>query len=414
MSALLLMTALGFTGYAALLPVAPFWATTGGADAAGAGFVTGVFMLFTVLGQLCVPWALHRFGMSSVLVTGLLLLGVPSLGYFVSADLAPVLFFSAIRGLGFAILTVTASSAIAELVEPERRGTAIGAFGLAIAAPQLLVMPIAPWLAETFGFGLVFVIGAVSALGAIPAVRLAHHVRTAAHAAPPITPAPTGRRAAVWHLLRPMALLLAVTLAGGALITFAPQLVESPLEGLMGLLLLTATAALVRWAVGPLADRHGIRPFLWPLVTLNAAGLLLVAWAVAPTDGVHAGLFLTGMAVVGIGYGGLQNLTLGMSFLAVHRRDTVFASALWNVGFDLGTGIGAVVVGSVAAGSSFTFAFTIAAIVAIATLPLAVRRAYLADPGAPIASAPSTQPFSVPVDTGAIAAPDAPDAPDAR
>lgn len=51
MPALLLLTATGFSGFAALLPTAPLWAVGGGADAAGAGSVNAVLMLCTVLAR---------------------------------------------------------------------------------------------------------------------------------------------------------------------------------------------------------------------------------------------------------------------------------------------------------------------------------------------------------------------------
>ena len=76
----------------------------------------------------------------------------------------------------------------------------------------------------------------------------------------------------------------------------------------------------------------------------------------------------------GIGYGGLQNLTLGEAFAAVGPRDTLLASAVWNIGFDAGTGLGAVVVGAIAAGSSFPVALLVAAACSLATLPLALMR----------------------------------------
>src|SRR5699024_5103520 len=110
---LLAMTVLGFSGYAALLPVAPLWAVHGGADAVGAGLVNGVLMLFTVLTQLAVPTALRRLGWTPVLVAGLLLLGVPTAALGLSDALAPVLAISALRGLGFGVLTVTGSALIA-------------------------------------------------------------------------------------------------------------------------------------------------------------------------------------------------------------------------------------------------------------------------------------------------------------
>mgnify|MGYP005810701379 CR=1 FL=1 len=51
MPALLVLTASGFAGFSALLPVVPLWAVDGGANEAGAGLVNGVLLLATVLTQ---------------------------------------------------------------------------------------------------------------------------------------------------------------------------------------------------------------------------------------------------------------------------------------------------------------------------------------------------------------------------
>ncbi len=364
-SLLLAMTVLGFSGYAALLPVAPLWADHGGADAVGAGLVNGVLMLFTVLMQLLVPTALRRLGWTPVLVTGLLLLGLPTAALGLSDALAPVLAISALRGLGFGVLTVTGSALIAELVEPARRGRAIGAYGLAIAGPQVLFLSAGPWIVEELGFGVMFALGVLPALGAVPAAVLA---RMLDHVPEAQEPAPYRR------LLRPMALLLAVTLAGGALITFMAPMSSSAALSTVALLVMTVMAALARWRVGALADRLGAHRFIWPLVLVTSAGMALIAWAVRDADATHAVALLLGAALVGTSYGGLQNLTLVVSFQAVSRPHYGSASAVWNIGFDAGTGIGSVVIGMVATGTSFSTAVLVGGALSLLTLPLALRR----------------------------------------
>lgn len=374
MPSLLWMTALGFAGYALLLPVAPLWAVEGGSGVAGAGLVTGVLMLATVLGQTAVPAALRRFGWGPVLATGLVLLGAPSPLMLLSDSLPAVLGCSAVRGLGFAVLTVAGSSAVPELVEPARRGRAIGAWGLAIAGPQLVLLPAAPWIVESFGFEPVFLAGALPILGVVPALRLARHLASRPPHAAEHPHASQGARAAFLALFGPVALLLAVTLAGGALITFLPQLSDDAALTGVALLLLTGLTALSRWLVGGPADRFGARRFLWPLVCCTTVGLALTAWAVADPGAERAWAMLAGAALVGLAYGGLQNLTLGEAFAAAGPRDTLLASAVWNIGFDAGTGVGAVLVGALAAGVSFPFALLVAAGVSLATLPLALAR----------------------------------------
>ncbi|MDN5756427.1 MAG: MFS transporter [Micrococcaceae bacterium] len=388
MPALLSLTAAGFAGFAALLPMAPLWAVHGGADEAGSGLVNGALLLATVLTQGFVPRLLQRLGTGRVLAAGLLLLGGPSLLMLISDQLGWILALSLIRGVGFGILTVTGSAAVAHLVAPARHGAAIGAYGAAIAVPQLLLLPAGPWLADTIGFWAVFALGTLPLLGIAAAPRLAQalRVREAEQArrrpAQELdlpaegTTATTGRRLPrlPGGLFQPMILLLAVTLAGGALITFVPQMSSSPAATTGGLALLTATAAVSRWRLGALADRHGTKAFLWPLVLLTCLGLVLAALAVKNQDATRVPLLLVAMTIIGITYGGLQNLTLLLSLSAVRPAQYGTASAVWNMGFDAGTGLGSVLVGALAAGLSFPIALLVAAGISLATLPLALMR----------------------------------------
>ncbi len=367
-SALLGATVLGFAGYAALMPVAPLWAVHGGAGEGGAGLVNGVLMLFTVLTQPFVPGSLRRFGWGPVLVAGMVLLGLPSLLFMLGDGLGTILVLSAIRGLGFGVLTVTGSAAVAELVPAAQRGRAVGAYGLAIAGAQVVLLPAAPWVAETLGYWVVFVVGALPLLGVVPAWRLAHVLRQAPEAEDTGEPVP-------WlALLRPMALLLGVTLAGGALLTFTAQMSSSASLTLVGLMVMNVSAALTRWRVGALADRFGAQPFIWPLVLTTVVGMSVLAGAVRDPLATAAAALLVGLFLVGLAYGALQNLTLVVTFEAVSRRHYGQASAVWNIGFDAGTGLGSVLVGMVAAGTSFSTALLVAAAFSLATLPLALLR----------------------------------------
>lgn len=373
MPALLLVTLAGFTGYAVLLPTAALWVLRGGADLAGAGLVNGVVLLFTVLTQPVIPALLRRFGWGPVLATGVGLMGTPSLAHLLTDALAPTLALSAVRGLGFGVLTVTGSAAVAELVDPRRRGAAVGAYGLAIALPLVAVLPVAPWLAEEVSFAVVFGLGALPLLGIPGALALGRHFHQRAASEPAATPpstsavVPAGRLRGIEPLIPPMLLLLGITLPGGAVLTFAPQLVDDP--GLVVLLLvaLNATAALARWRIGSFADIKGPGAFVSPLVVLGTLGMAGVALAVHWTSPV---LLVVSGAVLGIAYGGLQNLTLLLSFAAVERGRYGTASAVWNIGFDLGTALGSVLIGAIAAGADFTVALLVAAGITLATLPL--------------------------------------------
>ncbi|MGH3445969.1 MAG: MFS transporter [Nocardioidaceae bacterium] len=376
MLALTLVTVAGFGGYAALFSVAPLWVVHGGQGSLGAGLVTGVLLLATVATQPLVPPVLRRFGHGPSLAAAMLLLGVPSLCFGLSDHLTPVLVLSAIRGVGFGILTVTGSVVVAQLVPVARRGEAVGVYGLGVAVPNLLLLPSSVAVAERIGFWWVFVIGAVPLLGIPAAFRLSR----ALHAVPgrSSTPRPEASRPAglLSVVLPPTVVLFAVTLAGGALMTFLPQLTGSTALSVTALLVLGLVAALSRWLVGRVADRHGAARMLAPLLMITAAGLLLTVLALAGTgQRARPGLLVAAMAVAGLGYGALQNLTLLAAFSRVETREYGAASAIWNVGFDAGTGFGAVLVGVIAAGSSFGVGFLVTAALALLALPLTRARA---------------------------------------
>ncbi|MGH3446111.1 MAG: MFS transporter [Nocardioidaceae bacterium] len=373
--ALTLLSVTGFGGFAALFSVVPLWAVHGGVGSAGSGLVTGVLLLSTILTQTVVPTLLRVFGYSVVLCASALALGLPSLAFGLSDGLTPILLLSAVRGVGFGILTVTGSTVVAELVPIARRGEAVGIYGLGIAVPNVVLLPASVAIADRLGFWWVFGLGAVPLLGIPAALRLGRAVRARSSSTPPqvdrTSPAPVERRpwrAVVAQTVPPSLILFAVTLASGALMTFLPQVTHSSEESVAALLVLGVFSALSRWLVGRVGDRHGAHRLLAPLLAITAAGL--VATGVFLSGAGGAWLLMPAVGAVGLGYGALQNVTLVTAFSRVTSAEYGGASAVWNIGFDSGTGCGAVLVGLVAAAWGFPAGFFILAGLALVALPL--------------------------------------------
>lgn len=389
MPALAVLTVLGFTGYAVLLPVAPLWVVAGGSGTAGAGLVNGVMLAATVATQGFIPTLLRRVGWARVLAWGMVLLGAPAAAIGVSAALPWVLACSAVRGVGFGVLTVCGSLAVAELVEPWRRGAGIGAYGLAVAVPNIAGVSFAPWLASSGGYAAVFAVATAPVLAVPVALRLAARIDERARAAAPThprgapPPADAGLAASLRALAAPTLILLSVTLAGGGVLTFMPQMIAHDALVTAALLAFTIVTALARWAVGTHADRLGAHRFSAPLLLAAVAGLALTAWAVGAAagsapgspDGATVAALLVGACVTGVAYGALQNITLILAFEAVPRRRNGTASAVWNAGFDAGTATGSVLVGLLAAGTGFAGAIGLLAGLCALALPLALALA---------------------------------------
>ncbi|HEV2932982.1 MAG TPA: MFS transporter [Streptosporangiaceae bacterium] len=353
---------LWFSGFALLLPVAPLWVIRGGSDDLGAGLVTGVMMACTVLAQLSMRRVLAGLGWRWTLVLGSVLLGLPALGHLVTDGLGAVTALAALRGLGFGVVTVCGATAVAAFVEPGRRGRAIGAYGLAIAAPQVVLTPAAPWLAERVGFGFVFVLAVLPALAIPLAWPIARAVGDSDRA--PADGDGDGAAAALWRAVSgPVAALVVITASGGAILTFTPRILVSPALGFAGLLAFTGAAAASRWGAGGIADHFGATAAIAPLLFTGALGLAAIG---LKADSVHdapgRALVLSGLLVTGVAYGGLQSVTLAQAFTAAGEAARSSVSIAWNLSFDAGTGLGAFTAGAIATATSYSVAFIVLAL----------------------------------------------------
>jgi MFS family permease len=152
-------------------------------------------------------------------------------------------------------------------------------------------------------------------------------------------------------------------LARGAILTFTPHILASPVLVSAGLLAFTVAAAASRWGAGGIADRFGATPAIAPLLFTGALGLAAIGLR---ADDIHAAwsrvLVISGLFLAGVAYGGLQNLTLAQAFSAAGERARSSVSIAWNLSFDAGTGLGALATGAIATAASYPVAFAVLAL----------------------------------------------------
>jgi MFS family permease len=359
------LTVLGFLSYSLLISALPAYAAAGGAGLTAAGSVTTALLVTTVLAQGTVPAMVRRHGLGRVLTVGLLALGLPAPLYLVADDVRWLAAVSAVRGIGFAVLTVLGSTIAARAVPAGRRGESIGIYGLAVALPTLAAVPggAALTLAGHFGWVALLATGTVLAVAFVPGLVRA--------IGPPAEGGHVGSRAAASAAVAPSAVLLVVTLAGGGLVTFLP--IERPDGALAAAALLAfgLPGAVSRWQAGVLVDRVGARVLLPGSLLTGIAGLLLVA------AGLHAGtggdpVVLAGAAAFGLTYGAVQNLTLVIALARAGERGTETVSAVWNACYDSGTAIGALAVGAVATQLGLPLTYAVVAGLLALVLPMAL------------------------------------------
>lgn len=361
----MLVFGLSISSLAILLPASPAWAASGGTGSLGAGATTAVLMAVTVATQFSVPTLTRKFSWATVLAAGALLMGIPSLIQALSPALPNVLATSALRGIGFGIMTVCCSSALSYLIPLEHRARAIGTYGLAAATAQLIFTPLAPWAIDTLGYRPVIAIGTIAALATPFAYRLGRQVDTyfadlATQPEEARTPVATGdivRR--IWPALLTLTLATSV---GGAFMTFATELAPTATIASAGLLLLCAAATPTRLWGGTLTDRWGTRLLMSPVLLATSIGVALIGLAAGGWQAQTA-LILAGATIVGVGYGFLQSVTMVRALNDAGGPDaTQRASVAWNSHFDIGTGLGALALGAAAQATSFSTAWLGAAV----------------------------------------------------
>lgn len=366
---LLLVAVFGaLSGFYLLLSVVPLYAAgSGGSGEFGAGLTTGTMMLATVLVELVVPQLLARLGYRAVMSLGLLLLGAPAIALVISPAAALVLGVSLVRGAGLGIVVVAGSALAAELIPPRRRAEGLAIYGVVMGVPAVVGMPAGIWLSEHTGYALVFFAAAVVTLVPLATV-LGLPARSGTAAVRPGSVFGTFRAGG---LARPTVIFTAVTFAAGVFATFLPLAVPAEARGMaaVALLVQSVTMSVARLAAGRFGDRHGSRPLLIPAVLTATVGAALLVWVDSPLA------TFTGMALFGAGFGAAQNVTLALMIERVDPEEYGRTSALWNLAYDAGFGLGAVGFGLVVGLFGYVTGFALtAAVLLTALVPAALDR----------------------------------------
>lgn len=360
----LLFSLIANSSLSLLFAVLPLFAETTTGTALSAGLVTGTMMLMTVVVELGTPRLMAILGYRRAMEIGVVLMGLPALVLLVLPNLATILVVAAARGAGLAIWIVAGTALAANLFPPHRRAEGLGIYGVALSIPTIVLLPLGLWLAERFGFDLVFTSAAFLVVAGLVVGRMLPAIHPGAK--------PTHSIAAELRdpgIALPTVLFSLSTLAIGVLITYLALAVPegSRNVAVMGLFVQGICTTVARWGTGRLGDMFGSHRLLAPSMLLAAIGMLcLVATG-------HPGAVLTGMALFGLGLGGAQNASLAVMFERARPDRVAQVSVIWNLAYDAGMGIGAVGFGVLSGVTGYSWGFAIVAAILFATVPIAWR-----------------------------------------
>ncbi|HLZ72150.1 MAG TPA: MFS transporter [Dehalococcoidia bacterium] len=335
---------LSFALYFAALPLyvkgAPRWQI---------GLVVGVPFIASMLLRLHTGRIVDRLGRRRLLAAGAAGCALASLLQAVSAD---VWYLSAVRalyGITAAFLTTAIMASLADVLPAPRRGEGMGWYGVVYTSTSLYGPALGLWLAQAFGYGAFFGAGVLLNLGCLGLALLLPETQTAQHRA-----APRGK------LFSPSARLtmltfLSLTIPAGAVTAFLALYEKQRHAGDPGVFfaLYGVTLLLGRIGGGWVADRWSRRAAIVPgLLVTGGAMLLLSAAHSAAAFYLAALLYGAGFA---FGHTGLTILTMDRAPEAERGAAMATLTGAW----DVGTVLGAFVLGFLADAGGYAALFAL-------------------------------------------------------
>jgi predicted MFS family arabinose efflux permease len=167
-------------------------------------------------------------------------------------------------------------------------------------------------------------------------------------------------------LLRPSIVFSTMAVGAGVVVTFLPLALPAGSSDLaaIGLLAQAVTAVIARWWAGRYGDRHEPGRLIIPALLTAAAGMLTLLLIASPVA------VMVGMLLFGAGFGASQNASLALMFSRVAPRAYGTVSAVWNLAYDGGMGLGAVGFGLLVAQVGYPAGFAVTgALMVVALLP---------------------------------------------
>lgn len=336
----------------------PLYVQSLGGTEAQIGLVQGVYSAAGILCQPVIGHWLDRIGRRFFMMLGVCLLVASSAAFLVTQQFALLAALRVVQGLGFSAFFVANYMHVIDLVPVERRGWALGIYGVSGFLGTALAPVAGELIVRRLGFGWLFFLSVLLGLVAVWLV-----VRLRGILPPNMGEGPgfVSLRAALAEVLRlHMALAFFFGLGTGAMFTFLPTFGQA--LGVRSVSLFYTAYAIaavgVRVAGGNLIDTRGRRAVIIPAMfvlavsagLLTALGVLVRPHMAMP---VVPFLFLTGL-LAGAAHGFLYPAlaALLMDVTPESRRGGVVG--IFSAVFLVGNALGSMVFGYVAHGLGYS------------------------------------------------------------
>jgi MFS family permease len=318
--------------------------------------VTSLFALTAIVARIFAGQALQKGKRNLILFAGLAIATLATVGYAACASVALILLMRVLFGVGFGMASTTFPTMASNVIPAKRMGEGMGYFGLSTSIAMSVGPMIGLGLLGTFGFGTLITVATVTAAVVFP---LAYSMRKL-----PMQKVAGKSKIFDRKLLLPFTLNFLLSITYGGLLSFLALFgKETGIANVGNFFLFNALAVLaVRPISGKLFDRRGHIAVLVPGAVLVIIGLMVLSYATTMTG-------LTAAAVCyGLGFGVLQPSIQAWMIKEVSPEQRGVANGMFLNSIDLGVAIGSMLLGTLAASTSYAVMYRVSTLCLVAFL----------------------------------------------
>ncbi|MGE7825821.1 MFS transporter [Paenibacillus sp. NPDC093718] len=354
-----------FTGFYLLLPTLPLYIKHLGGSETQVGLAAGAFTLTAVVFRPMVGGLVDRYGRRAFYIWGLIFFVLSMYLYDWVGSILLLLALRILHGASWAFSTTSIGTVITDLIPTSRRGEGMGWYGMAMTVAMAIGPMLGTYIVSGYSFRTLFLVATGLSLIAF---ILAYMTRAPYQAKPS-----AGRIQLVEKSVLPVTVaIFFLAVAYGGITTFLPLFAESIRVNPGTFFLVYAVAlTLIRPFAGKLSDRFGEAAVIIPSLVVTAGALIVLS--------LSSGLpgLITAAILYGIGFGSAQPALQAATLRIAPEDRRGAANASFMTAFDLGIGLGAILLGLVSERIGYAYLFTVTAVsvvVSLAIFTIFVRR----------------------------------------
>ncbi|MDR2406468.1 MAG: MFS transporter [Deltaproteobacteria bacterium] len=341
---MLFINFLNFLGFYMLLPTLSLYLTMEGCPAKEIGLVIGSFTLSSIACRLLSIVLAKRFGGVKVVRAGLLVIATGTLFFFMFHHTLSYVTARLLQGAGFGVTSTLIISMASEIIPPSHLAEGLGYMGLGNTLAMALGPLLGMFISHIWGFTVMFLSMSAASLIASSVTLLLPNIKLF------YLPKHITKKPESFHLdKRPFPAASLGMLYGVAISAVTAYMAiyaqEAKLPSAASFFLVSTAGTLVaRLTTGKIYDHKGDRAILPAAIFILFCGYLLILHA---KTGEHLAYYL-GAVVYGYGIGAVFPAIQTLTISSVPHSKRSLGVSTFFVLYDLGTGVGTVLLGLLA------------------------------------------------------------------